>query len=269
MNQRARLRVIATVFLGVAFLASLAILLYRSRRLALCRQDQAAVQQSLHDLQEALRQRNLQEPPVPAETPPAGSEQAALAQRDANIRVLTSQLSDAQAKIADLQDELNSSNQENTKARANAEARDLKAQQNLQSELNAVQQQLNSVQGDSQASRLRIAALEADNARLRSQGSTGSVRAEDIDHVLSQLQDLNQRRDDYLNSIIHRYHDVTNQLHAMSGMLAAGQNENVDSFSGAALLRIQSALASCDDDLRQLSELDTRARQLEMKLHSK
>jgi hypothetical protein len=42
-----------------------------------------------------------------------------------------------------------------------------------------------------------------------------------------------------------------------------------DSAPAAALTRIQNAVSSADEDLRQLSELNTQARQLEKKLVKK
>jgi hypothetical protein len=53
----------------------------------------------------------------------------------------------------------------------------------------------------------------------------------------------------------------------MSGMLGSTRDSNSTSpFSDAALTRIQSAVSAADDDLRQLTELNDQARQLEKKL---
>jgi hypothetical protein len=56
----------------------------------------------------------------------------------------------------------------------------------------------------------------------------------------------------------------------MSGMLGSNRDSNTGSpLTDAALTRIQSAVSSADDDLRQLNELSAQARQLEKKLAKK
>jgi predicted RNase H-like nuclease (RuvC/YqgF family) len=269
MSGRVGLGNVLLAILGVAFLASLAMLVVRSRQLARYRQERASERQSLRDLQQSLRQHSLKKPAAAAESKAFADQQAALAQRDATIRHLNRELSAASAEIEQLQAELASSSSESQKALASVTERDLKAQQNLKSQLTLLQRQVSSLEADSQTSRLRISALEADNARLRRGRSSGAARAAKVDRVMARLQNLNLRRDTYLNSIAHRYRDITSQFRAMSGMLASGQTPNSDAFSGAALLRIQNALASTDDDLRQLSDLNAQARRLEMELRSR
>ena len=69
---------------------------------------------------------------------------------------------------------------------------------------------------------------------------------------------------------MRRYRDITSQFRAMSGMLGSSRDSNTSSpFTDAALTRIQSAVTSADDDLRQLGELNAQARQLEKKLAKK
>jgi len=55
----------------------------------------------------------------------------------------------------------------------------------------------------------------------------------------------------------------------MSGMLDSSREPNSSPLSDAALTRIQNAVSLADDDLRQLSELNAQARQLEKKLVKK
>jgi hypothetical protein len=133
--------------------------------------------------------------------------------------------------------------------------------------LDASKQDLESAQAELQASRQRLTALEADNAKLKAENRAGAARAAELAHVMAELQDLDSRRDAYLTSIMRRYHDITSQFRAMSGMLGSTRDSNSTSpFSDAALTRIQSAVSAADDDLRQLTELNDQARQLEKKL---
>jgi chromosome segregation ATPase len=129
-----------------------------------------------------------------------------------------------------------------------------------------LKQELDSAQAESEASRQRSAALEAENAKLRSGASESSARAAELGRVLANLEDVGRRRDSYLTSLQRRYRDITSQLRGMSGMLASSPNSGT---LNEELTRIQNAISQADDDLRQLSELNAQARQLEKKLVKK
>jgi chromosome segregation ATPase len=271
MTRLGRLQLALVLTLGVALIASLGMILRLSWRLAALERLRAADRQSLRELQQALRQREPQKTPAEAESPtPPSDYQAALAKRDATIERLNRELSEAQANIMDLQAQLLNSSEENEKALASADERHQKEQADLQSQLDALKQELQSAQAESQASRQRLATLEADNAKLKSDNNAASARAAEFARLVAQLQDLDSRREAYLTSIMRRYREITSQFQAMSGMLGSSRDANSASpFSDAALTRIQSAVSSADDDLRQLTELNAQARQLEKKLAKK
>jgi hypothetical protein len=94
-------------------------------------------------------------------------------------------------------------------------------------------------------------------------------RAAEIARVVTDLQDLDRRREAYLTSIIRRYRDITSQFRAMGSMLDSGRDPNASTLSDAALTRIQNAVSLADDDLRQFSELNARAHELQKKLVEK
>jgi chromosome segregation ATPase len=270
MTRLGRLQFALVLTLGVALIASVGMLLRQSWRLATLERQRAADLQSLRELHEALRQRELQKAPAEAERPaPPGDYQAALAKRDATIERLNRGLREAQANIMGLQAQLSNSSDEREKALASANERHQKEQEDWQNQLDALKQELESAQAESQASRQRLATLEADNAKLRNDNSAASARAAEFARVVAQLQDLDSRRDAYLTSIMRRYRDITSQFRAMSGMLDSSHEPNSSAFSDAALTRIQNAVSAADDDLRQLTELNAQARQLEKKLVKK
>jgi len=270
MMRLVRLRIALVLTLGVALVASVGMILRQYAQLAACQRQRAADLQSFRELQEALRQRDLQKAPAVAEgRTPVGDHRAALAEREATIEQLNRELSEAQADAARLQAQLLSSSDEREKALASANERYRKDQEDWQSQLYALKQELESAAADSQASRQRLADLEAANAKSRSENSEGSARAAEFRRVLASLQDVNRHRDAYLTSIIRRYRDITSQFRAMSGMLDSSRGPNSSAFSGAALTRIQNAVSLADDDLRQLNDLNAQARQLEEKLVKK
>ena len=132
MMRLGRLQFALVLTLGVALVASVGMILRQSWRLAALQRQRAADLQSLRELQEALRQRELQKAPAEAESPtPPGDYQAALAQRNATIEQLNRELSEAQANIMGLQAQLSNSSEEHEKALASANERHQKEQAGL------------------------------------------------------------------------------------------------------------------------------------------
>jgi len=241
-----------------------------SRQLATLQRQQAADLRSLRQLEQAVRQREFQKIPAEAEAQnPANNYGAALATRNATIEQLNRELNQAQANVQGLQEQLSKSGEEREKALESASERHQKELQDLQSQLDSSKQELDSAQAELQGSRQRLATLEADNAKMKNDNSAAAARAAENARVVGQLQDLDSRRDAYLTSIMRHYRDVTSQFRAMSGMLDSSRDSNSSAFSDAALTRIQNAVSSADDDLRQLNELNAQARQLEKKLVKK
>lgn len=270
MTRRARVETILVLALGAGLAGSSLVNITAFRRLAVVERQRAADLESLRKLQEALRERPVQTASPEVENPtPVDAHRAALAQRAAIIDTQNRELSEARASIKDLQAQLAKATDEHEKAVADANARHEKEQADWQSQLGNLKQQLDAVQTESQASRERLAAVEADNAKLRNENKEGSSRAADSQRLVASLEELDRRRDAYLTSILRRYRDITSQFRAMSGMLDAGRDTNSTNLSGEALTRIQNAIAQADDDLRQLSELNAQARQLEKKLEKK
>jgi chromosome segregation ATPase len=270
MTRLGRLEFALVVIFGVALVASLGIILHLSRRLAALQRQHAADLQSLRELQAAHRQPELTQAPAQTENPaPPGAYLATIAKRDATIERLNQELSEARANIQDLQAQLSSSNDEHAQALASANERHQKEQEDWQSQLDALKQELDSAQAELQGSRQRLANVEADNAKLKNDISADSARAADFARLVAQLQDLDSRRDAHLTSIMRRYRDITSQFRAMSGMLGSSRDPNSSPLSDAALTRIQNDVSAADDDLRQLNELNAQASKLEKKLAKK
>jgi chromosome segregation ATPase len=267
--RRGRAEIAGGLALCVVLAASVAYNFRQSQQLAEAGRQAAADRESFHQLRETLRQRELQQPPLEGEpTAVTDGTRAAVANRDATIQQLNTQLSEAQGNITDLRAQLASSNDAHAKALANADERHRKEMAGLQSQIDNLKQQLASAQDDLQASRQRIAALEANNNKLAA-SQASSRAAADWNRTMADFQDLQHRREAYLISIMRRYRDITSQFQAMSGTLDSSRDPNPTTFSSTALTRIQDAIALADDDLRQLSELNDQMNQLQKKLVKK
>ncbi len=172
-------------------------------------------------------------------------------------------------RVADLQTQLSASHDQNAKALASVEDRLQKQQADPQAQLDDLQKKLDAAVAESDIARQRVAALEADNAKLKTDTAADTARATDVAHIIASLQDLDSRRDVYLTSILRRYRDITGEFRAMSGMLDTSRDPNSSACSGAVLSRIQNAVNSAEDDLRQLNELNARTQKLEKQLQKK
>jgi chromosome segregation ATPase len=263
-------RITYELILGVVLAASLLMILRQARRISDYQRQHEADAQSLRLLREALRQKDLhQPPPATAEEAPAGNNLAGLATKEATIERLDRELAEAHASLTDLQAQLSSANDQNAKALAGAEERLHQQQTDSQTQLDDLQKKLDAALAQSDIARQRVEALEADNAKLKTDATAVTTRTTDAARIYANLNDLNQRRDMYLTSILRRYRDITDQFRAMTGMLDTSRDTTSTACSGAVLSRIQNAVSSAEDDMRQLNELNARAQKLEKQLPKK
>ncbi|HKS95671.1 MAG TPA: hypothetical protein VJV74_05995 [Terriglobia bacterium] len=270
MIRLTRWRVVLELFVVLALVASLGVLLHQSRRLADCRQQQIANAESFRRLKAALEPRTAEKAPAVAGEPlPERDCRAAVATRDVALKSLNLELSEARARTDQLQGQLADSSDQQAKALASEKQRAEKAQADWENRLAAVQQQLDAAQSEAEAARLRVAALEKDNTKLRSSTSEVSTHAAEMERVLASEQELLRRRNAYLTSILRRYRDLTGEFRAMSGILDSSRDANSNALSSQALTRVQNAVSQSEDDLRQLNDLNDQIRQIEAKLTKK
>ena len=264
------LRITFELVLGAVLAASLMIILRQSQQMAEYQRHQEADAQSLSLLREALRQKDLQKiPPVVAEEAPVGNDHAAVAKREVVIERLDRELAETRATMTDLQTQISTSNDQNSKALATAQEALQKQQADSQAQLEDMQKKLDAALAQSDIARQRVAALEADNAQLKTDTAAVTTQSTDMSRTIASLQDLDRRRDVYLTSILRRYRDITGEFRAMSSMLDTSHEPSSGACSGAVLSRIQNAVNSAEDDMRQLNELNARSQKLEKQLLKK
>jgi chromosome segregation ATPase len=264
------LRITFELILGAVLAASLLIIMRQSRWIAEYQRHQEADAQAARLLKEALRQKDLQKaPPAVAEEAPAKDDHAGIAKREAVIERLDRELAETQATLTDLQSQLSAANEQNAQALAAAQQQLQKQQADSQAQLEDLQKKLDAALAQADIARQRVAVLEADNTKLKSDTAAVTTKAADVSRILTSLQDLDRRREGYLTSILRRYRDITGEFHAMSSMLDTSHDSGSSACSGAALSRIQNAVTSAEDDMRQISELNARTQKLEKQLMKK
>jgi len=247
-------RITIELILGAACLASLVVLVRQSRRLAEYQRRLAMEERALKNSFDRLRQKELEAvpPPAPIEEPDEAT-RAGLSRKEATIKRLDRELAQARGIITDLQSQLAAA-REQTDARAR---------------MDDLQKKLDDALAQTDITRQRVTALEQDNAKLKTDGAAVAGRASQVAQITANLQDIESRREVYITSILRRYRDIGDQFRAMGGMLDTSRDGNSSPCGGALLGRIQTAVSSADDELRQVSELNARSQKLQKQLASK
>ena len=263
-------RLVVELILGAGLAILLVVSIRQSHRIAGYRRQQDADAQSIKALQSRLRQASLPTVlPLTEEANLAASDHAGIVKREATITRLDHELAESHATIANLQTQVSTANDQIAKAQASADESLQKQRADTQAQLDDLQKKLEAAQSASDIARQRSAVLEADNAQLKSDTTTTNARAAEVAKIITSLQDIERRRDVYLTSILRRYRDLTDEFHAMSGMIDTSHEPASGACGGAALSRIQSAVTSAEDDLRQMNELSARSQKLEKQLMKK
>jgi len=261
------LRITFELVLGAVLVASLLIILRQARQITEFQRRQEVDAEFLRLLRGALQQKNLQKaPPAVAEETPPGNDHAGIAKREVVIERLDRELAETRATMTDLQTQLSTSNDQNTKALATAQENLQKQQADSQAQLEDLQKKLDAALAQADIARQRVAAMEADNAKLKTDTTAVTTHDTDVARIMASLQDLDRRREGYLTSILRRYRDITSEFRAMSSMLDTSHDPSSGACSGAALSRIQNAVTSAEDDMRQVKELNVRSQTLEKQL---
>ncbi len=264
------MRITFELIMGVVLASSVVIILRQWRRLGELQCHQEADTQELRLLKETLRQKDLQRAlPVETEELQEGGDHAGMAKKEVVIARLDRELAQTRATVANLQAQLSSANDQNAKALASSQDRWQKQQAEAQSQLEDLRKKLDAALAESDIARQRATAVEADYSKLKTDTAGVTTRAADLARITSSLQDLDRRRDVYLTSILRRYRDITGEFSAMSSMLDTSHDPSSNACSGAVLSRIQNAVNSTEDDLRQINELNARSQKLQKQLAQK
>ena len=176
-----------------------------------------------------------------------------LADANASITRLQSRVDEADAQIQNLTVE--------NKRLTGSEA-------DLKENLAAANQAVDALQRELKSSRDRVTQVEIAYQKLRDQSSGDAQKLAQIQKYAAQLQDIYQRHEGYLNSILRRYKGITEQYRSMSGVLQA-QRTDAPAAGSTDLARIQDSIAMAEEDLRQLNNLNAQARLIQKKMAAK
>lgn len=120
----------------------------------------------------------------------------------------------------------------------------------------------------------QLTQTEAANKKLRDDAAASSSKSTQVLQASNELQELYRRRESYLNTLISRYRDITEQYRAFTSVLEnrrgpEGTPGGSVSIAGPELARIQTTITMAEEDLRQLTTLNAQAQQIQKKLTTK
>jgi chromosome segregation ATPase len=165
-------------------------------------------------------------------------------------------LAELRSKWADL-DQRFSSLQEQDKQLRETEA-------GLRKLIDANTDQIVALQEEGRKKDARAAQLEASLKALKAEGDQNVRNMQRVRALSEDLEDLARRREVYITNILGRYREATDSLRTLS--LQIENRAEGPSIGRNDISRIQSAITSADEDMRQLRALSTRSRQLQKEL---
>jgi len=277
MTGHSQARIVIGTLLGV-WLLTLGTAVWQARRASLAESSLSAASKQIDNLRRAAAH-------TPAPVAPSGpsistnprDERAAtaareaqlrslIADRDAQIETLQNQVNEARAESSRLRLRVNGFDEEQRKASDAANERYSAAVADWQSRLDSLNQQLETAQSAAEAARARTKAVEASLNKQTSDQAEAQTKFAEARRLLASLQDLNRRRETYLDSVLRRYRDVLSQLRTIGNLLDSSRDQNSSPVANAALARIESTITLAEDDMRQLSDVSHRAAQAEKRL---
>jgi DNA repair exonuclease SbcCD ATPase subunit len=176
-----------------------------------------------------------------------------LADANASIARLEARADEAEAQLQNLRLE--------NKRLAGSEA-------DLKENLAAANQLVDALQKELKGNRDHVTQVEIAYQKLRDQSGGDSQKIAGLQQLTGELQDIQQRREVYLNGILRRYKQITEQYRSIAGVLQAQRTEGPATGS-ADLARIQDSIAMAEEDFRQLTNLDAQARLIQKKMAGK
>lgn len=161
------------------------------------------------------------------------------------------------AKIADLESHAESAAEENRRLSTAVEER----RKNLED----ADQTMETLRAQLNVNSARLADVENLNARLKEEVAAGRQSSAQVQQTVADLAGIYRRREMYLNNILRRYKEITEQYRAMAGV-RDGRDPQASPLSSPDLSRIQNAIALTDEDLKQITALNAQAERLQKKL---
>jgi DNA repair exonuclease SbcCD ATPase subunit len=186
----------------------------------------------------------------------SASEQRAQRLRE-SLAQATAEVEHLQAGVVELRGQLESAATDNRRLNA--------AVEELKKGAADAEQTIETLRAELKANNARAAQLDSVNARLKQEAASSQQLSSQMQQNVSDLDGLFRRREMYLNNILRRYRDITEQYRALSGVNGS-RDHGAATVGTAEISRIQNSIALAEEDLKQISALSAQVSRLEKKL---
>lgn len=222
----------------------------------------AALESDLATLRSQLAERGI-EPAVAARPPRSADTDAKRLETVRELSQAQTRLSAATASLTELQNRI--SELESSVDRLTADNKRLSASEsNLKEDLDNTHRLVQALEAEVKAKNDRLTQMDTTLRKTREELAALGQKSSQYGPLFAEFSDLNRRRENTLTSIQRRYRDITDQLRALAVRLDT-QRDNPAAAVGD-ISRIQTAVQSAEDDLRQLNSLNSQAQRLSQRL---
>lgn len=222
----------------------------------------AALESDLTTLRSQLAEKGI-EPAVAARAPRSADSDAKRLETVRELSQAQTRLSAATASLTELQNRI--SELESSVDRLTADNKRLSASEgNLKEDLDNTQRLVQALEAEVKAKSERLTQMDTTLRKAREELAALGQKSSQYGTLFTEFSDLNRRRENTLTSIQRRYRDLTDQLRALAVRLDT-QRDNPAAAVGD-ISRIQTAVQSAEDDLRQLNSLNAQAQRLSQRL---
>jgi len=175
-----------------------------------------------------------------------------------SLKRATDQVTQLESRVSDLQTQIATLSAENRRLTITEE--------DLKKSTGDASQTVATLRAELKANADRLSQLETANSKLRDDIGTGRQSAAQLSQLIAELQDVFRRREMYLNNILRRYKDITEQYRSLAGVLDSRRDREASPVSSVEIGRIQNTLGMAEEDMKQISALNAQASRLEKKL---
>jgi hypothetical protein len=194
---------------------------------------------------------------IPAGPYSSIAEEQALRLRE-SLAQSTAETARLEAHVAELQSQIETASAENRRLSA--------AGEELKRNLADANQTIDNVRAQLKTDTDRITQLENAAAKANQDAGAGKQSAAQVKQNVSDLEGIFRRREMYLNNILRRYKEVTEQYRSLSGVLDSRRDRDAAPVNGTEISRIQNTIALAEEDLKQINALSVQASHVEKKL---
>lgn len=177
------------------------------------------------------------------------------------------QLTSMEESLAQAQDRIRELEAEGVRLQQEGQ-RVTEAQGEMRTQLATANRLAESLQEELKSRTTRASDMESSLRKLQEEQRGTTDRAVRISNQLRELDQLNSRREAYLNNILRRFRELTDQYRTLAIRQDTTTRDLSANPNSPDLSRIQNAIAMADEDLRQLSQLDAQARSMTQRLRN-